>query len=227
MYKTMLIISICLYSLFSSSNAQYTEWWHSGGEPTFGYYIGAENTDADNAKEIIFLAELSGNHDRMTVIDGVTGSIEWTLDFAHIDNSIRLVDVNNDGRFEILFYGSVSTDSNRYYMYGYSGAGIKQDVEPQRNLYQEISLGQSHPNPLTSITTIDYSLTQKGKVVMKIYNSTGQLVRTLLDGEKEPGKYAVNWDSRDNNGVKVANGSYFYQLEINDQKQAKRMVLVK
>jgi FlgD Ig-like domain len=190
--------------------------------------VGCENTDADAAKEVVYLSSI---HDcSIVVIDGVTGTVEWTLNphFYIIKDDARLVDVDSDGRYEILFCGQpTSSDSSRWYLFGYIGVGIKKEGEPQGNLYQEISLGQSHPNPLTSITTIDYSLTQKAKVVMKIYNTTGQLIRTLFEGEKEPGKYNINWDSRDNKGVKVANGSYYYQLEINDQKQVKRMVLVK
>jgi flagellar hook assembly protein FlgD len=88
-------------------------------------------------------------------------------------------------------------------------------------------LGHNSPNPAASSTNIKYSLAHKGKVVMKIYNSAGKLIRTLLEGEKDPGTYTVNWDGRNDAGEKISNGSYFYQLEIDGKTQVKKMVLVK
>ncbi len=51
------------------------------------------------------------------------------------------------------------------------------------------------------------------RTTLKIYNILGQLVRTLVDEEKLPGRYEVVWDGKDDRGKEVTSGVYFYRLE--------------
>jgi len=220
-------------------NAQYVQKWGTTlGVDSIGYFIGSENTDADNNKDMVFVVNLNSNQYTIIVVDGLTGSVEWTL-LPYWDNILyspndlqnpnnpKLIDVNNDGRYEILFAGSSSPAAQlHWYLYGYNAGGIE-EASPPGITYQEIQLGQNSPNPAALSTNIKYSLAQKGKVVMKIYNSAGKLIRTLLEGEKDPGTYTVNWDGRNDAGERISNGSYFYQLEIDGKTQVKKMVLVK
>jgi hypothetical protein len=229
-----ILIGLCV--AVSLMDAQYVEKWHSPARVKD--YVGCENTDADNAKEVVFPVRFAYDQCAIMVIDGVSGVVEWTLSppwysiYGYSTSwdytlSPRLIDVNNDGRYEILFYGQpTQADSARWYLYGHAGGKIEEG-KPQGSVYQEIFLGQNYPNPATSMTTIDYSLSQKGKVEIKVYNAVGQLVRTLSEGEKEPGTYNIIWDGRDDNGTKLPAGSYFYQLEIDGNKETKKMVLVK
>lgn len=62
---------------------------------------------------------------------------------------------------------------------------------------------------------------------MKVYNILGQLVRTLVDEEKTPGKYEINWDGNDDSGKEVGSGIYFYQLRTRDYTDTKKMVLLR
>lgn len=180
-------------------NAQYVQKWGTTlGVDSIGYFVGSENTDADNNKDMVFVVNLNSNQYTIIVVDGLTGSVEWTLlpywdnilyspnDLQSPDNP-KLVDVNNDGRYEILFAGSpTSVTQLHWYLYGYNAGGIE-EASPPSITYQEIQLGQNSPNPAASSTNIKYSLAQKGKVIMKIYNSAGKLIRTLLEGENAPG----------------------------------------
>jgi hypothetical protein len=83
-----------------------------------------------------------------------------------------------------------------------------------------LELSQNFPNPLvlgdagTIVTTrIDYSLSAGGPVSMKIYSTTGALVRTLVDNESQSaGPQEVQFDGTDGNGGKVAAGTYYYVL---------------
>lgn len=228
-------ITPILLCLLTSAYAQYTEKWHSQGSLP-NRYIGCKNTDSDNNEEVVtFQYSFYNYENRICVIDGISGAAEWTLDppwfwiseGGSFGNEPRLVDVNNDGRHEILFYGKpTDSDSSRWYLYEYSGSRINEG-QKQPDVYQEVFLGQNVPNPTTSITTIKYSLTQKGKVELRIYNSIGRLVRTLSEGTKNAGAHTINWDSRDDDGTKLPSGSYFYQLEIDNQKKSKKLVIVK
>jgi flagellar hook assembly protein FlgD len=64
-------------------------------------------------------------------------------------------------------------------------------------------------------------------VQIKIYDLNGRLVKSLLDETKDAGNYSIIWDSKDNLGISVSAGSYFYQIQIGSYVQAKKMVLVK
>jgi len=88
-------------------------------------------------------------------------------------------------------------------------------------------LMQNYPNPNTGKTAIKYQLAQAGKVSLKIYNTLGQVVKTLVSQEQPAGLYNVTWDGRDNTGKAAANGVYFYRLESGSFKATKKMVILK
>jgi len=89
------------------------------------------------------------------------------------------------------------------------------------------NLSQNYPNPFNPITKIEYSVKQISKVNINIYNINGELIKELLSEEKNAGSYIIVWDGRDNKGILVASGTYFYQIKVDDFVQAKKMVLLK
>jgi len=91
---------------------------------------------------------------------------------------------------------------------------------------------QNYPNPFNPETWIPYQLGEDANVVIKIYSSSGQLVRTINIGLKIAGLYfdkekAVYWDGRDNSGEKVVSGIYFYTIETNKFTDTKKMVIMR
>jgi len=91
----------------------------------------------------------------------------------------------------------------------------------------EIDLSQNYPNPLNPITTISYALEIGNFVEILIYNIQGELVTTLVSDYKQPGRYDVTWDGKNNRGSKLPSGVYFYTLKIGDVTSSKKMVLLK
>ncbi len=89
------------------------------------------------------------------------------------------------------------------------------------------NLSQNYPNPFNPATTIEYSLTSRGMVSMKVYNILGRYVKTLVDAEAPAGSYTVQWDGTDNNGHAVATGIYFYLMRAGDFVECKKMLLLK
>jgi len=89
------------------------------------------------------------------------------------------------------------------------------------------ALDGNYPNPFNSTTKITYSVAQPGRVSVQIFNIRGQLVKTVVDSYKLPGKYAFEWNGTNQKGAAVASGSYFYRMTAGDYSQTRRMVLVK
>jgi hypothetical protein len=90
------------------------------------------------------------------------------------------------------------------------------------------SLAQNFPNPFNPVTTISYTIAERGHVSLKVYNVAGQLVRTLVDEVQTPeGVEPVRWRGLNNNGQAVSSGVYFYKLITKDFTQTRKMVLLK
>lgn len=91
----------------------------------------------------------------------------------------------------------------------------------------EYQLFQNAPNPLRSQTHISYQLAKPGNVSLKIYNTLGQLVNTLVDGQQQPGTYSASWNGKDENGYNVSSGIYIYKLNCEDWSGTKKMIILK
>ena len=89
------------------------------------------------------------------------------------------------------------------------------------------ALSQNHPNPFNPETTIRYALAEAGEVRLSLYNVSGQLIRTLVDGERAVGSYSVRWDGKDDAGRDVASGVYVGRMEVGGFRTVRKMVLVR
>jgi hypothetical protein len=84
-------------------------------------------------------------------------------------------------------------------------------------------LKQNYPNPFNPTTTIEYSIPNKAKVSLKVFDIQGREVVTLVNKNENAGKHTVNFDAS-----KFATGVYFYQLTTNDnQALVKKMMFIK
>jgi len=84
------------------------------------------------------------------------------------------------------------------------------------------------PNPFNPKTTIAFSLPEAAGVTLRVYDLSGRLVATLLDGAPHAqGRHEVVWDGRDAQGRTAAAGSYVARLEAGDRSATRRMMLVR
>ena len=91
---------------------------------------------------------------------------------------------------------------------------------------------QNFPNPFNPETWIPYQLETSADVTLQIYDTSGDLVRTLDLGFKGQGFYmtrarAAYWDGRNNLGEHVASGVYFYSLHTPDFSATRKMLILK
>jgi len=89
------------------------------------------------------------------------------------------------------------------------------------------ALQQNYPNPFNPSTTLSFSLAKSGQARLAVYNTKGQLIRTLVDSELPGGQHSVVWNGLDDAGRSVSSGVYLYKLEANSASQTRRMLLMK
>jgi len=88
---------------------------------------------------------------------------------------------------------------------------------------QTFSLKQNYPNPFNPSTSIKFDVAISGPVSIKIYNTLGQVVTTLVNNRVyTPGSYNIEW-----NATNISTGIYFYTLESTNVFISKKMVLLK
>jgi hypothetical protein len=113
--------------------------------------------------------------------------------------SYRLKQIDNDGKYE------------------YSKT-IEVDINPVK----KYELSQNYPNPFNPATTIRYSIPVSSQISLKVYDVLGNEAASLINENKEPGSYKVEFDASG-----LSSGIYFYKLEAGDFRQIKKSVLLK
>lgn len=95
------------------------------------------------------------------------------------------------------------------------------------NLLDGFDLQQNYPNPFNPETQISFTIPQALMVSLKIYNITGQEVRTLVNENRSAGTHTVRWDGSNNQGIKVGSGVYVYTIRAGKFLQSKKMTFMK
>jgi hypothetical protein len=88
-------------------------------------------------------------------------------------------------------------------------------------------LAQNDPNPVRESTTIRFTLSRPGDILLGVYDIAGRPVRTLESGSRAAGSHAVVWNGRDATGDRVPPGIYFYRLEGADFDVTRKLVVIR
>jgi hypothetical protein len=83
-------------------------------------------------------------------------------------------------------------------------------------------LNQNYPNPFNPSTEISFSVPKKGSVKIVIYDVLGNEIKTVLNDDREPGKYSITVDAS-----ALSSGVYFYRMISGDFTETRKMVLIK
>jgi hypothetical protein len=161
-------------------------------------------------------------------------SIEDWSSFRTSDNlgySIAAVDMNADGVDEfILGDPYYLDDSRRGAAYVYSGDTTTLAVDDiGAGLPDDIVLEQNYPNPFNTRTVIEFSVSgaPPATSTLKIYNSRGQLVKTLLEMPLIAGRYHYVWDGTNALGEEVSSGVYFITLDTGHVQESRKALLIR
>jgi hypothetical protein len=96
--------------------------------------------------------------------------------------------------------------------------GVKADP----GVVQDFTLSQNYPNPFNPATMIRYGIPYRSRVRLAVFNTLGQQVAVLQDGEQDAGRHEVKFD-----GSVLASGVYFYRLQAGSFTQAKKLLLLR
>ena len=139
-------------------------------------------------------------------------------------------DLDGDGMNEIVLTNLYASAEGQPILVVLESTGMEPtgtEDEPFE-LPDQFVLHQNYPNPFNPSTTIGYEIREAAPVTIRVFDSLGRVVTTLVNGTvQQPGTYRVQWDGRTASGAQPASGVYFYSLETPDFRQVKQMVLIK
>lgn len=143
-------------------------------------------------------------------------SHEWTVPVA----------VTDSARVRVTFAdvaGNSAAATNERWFSIVEPTGVDGPGAPAR-----FALAGVHPNPFNPSATIVFTLPGAAAATLRVYDLSGRLVRTLLDGApRGPGSHEAVWDGRDDRGRTLPAGTYVARLEAGGRTAARRMMLVK
>jgi hypothetical protein len=99
---------------------------------------------------------------------------------------------------------------------------IEQELEVNQVLPQEYTLSQNYPNPFNPSTQIHYALPEVTHITLEVFNSVGQKVMELVNGQKLAGLHTATFEASG-----LSSGVYLYKLTTPSFTQTKKMLLIK
>jgi hypothetical protein len=110
---------------------------------------------------------------------------------------------------------------------GYYSFTVTAVSENGQLIPDHVFMNQNRPNPFARFTRIEYGVPSGMHVNIAVYNTVGQLVKTLVDGTKAPGYYSISWRGTDNIGRKLAEGVYFMRMTTDELIDTKKVIYIK
>lgn len=120
--------------------------------------------------------------------------------------------------------GKMSSPTNTTYIGFWSvyQQDVLTAVEGEEELPLQYKLEQNYPNPFNPSTLIKFAVPERSKVLIKIYNITGEEIETLVNEEKDRGWYEIKF-----NKAGLSSGIYIYRMQAGSYVSTKKMMLVK
>jgi lipopolysaccharide export LptBFGC system permease protein LptF len=212
---------------------------NTGAENWLYWYDGPDST-FDNAFELVYdfhqniytvgYSKGSGTDYDVTVINHDTAGVEqWVYRYDgsdHLADQGSAIVYGDDGN--IYAAGITVDDVNSNDIVVISLKGSTGITECSALVNPNVTLLQSMPDPFFKKygTVITYSIVHPSHIKLRIYNSIGQYIKTLVDGLVASGTHSVAWRGDDDYGKQLSNGIYFCTLELNEEKHTTKIIMV-
>mgnify|MGYP005847878587 CR=1 FL=1 len=152
--------------------------------------------------------------------DGIFYSDPNLINWQVLESSNNLPVAFSDMR--TMFIQSIENELYLGTNEGIYKTSILTTVQDDKDIINNFYLSQNYPNPFNPTTTINYSVPKTSNVSLIVYDVIGREIKTLVNGEKLPGNYSVQFD-----GSELPSGVYFYTLKASSYVDSKKMVLIK
>ncbi|MFC1555268.1 FlgD immunoglobulin-like domain containing protein [candidate division KSB1 bacterium] len=170
------------------------------------------------------------NENVIRIINLVSGAqiAEFRDASNYFDSDPIIADIDKDNQIEIVFKAHTPLNESFQEMYS-TGLSVGVTESASSQIPETFKLSQNYPNPFNPITKIPFSLHKPGSVKLTIFNTQGSIIKNLVVGAQYgAGEHAIVWDGRNEFGVHVASGTYFYTMQIDGQEFiSKKMVMIK
>jgi DNA-binding beta-propeller fold protein YncE len=147
------------------------------------------------------------------------------MDYCFVPSPEVEVGIGNGPRgiaFSVTGDTAYACSFNASKVWRYIKTEVSVEGETDVNSPEKYTLSQNYPNPFNPSTTIPFSIAKKGNVELKVYNSLGQEVKTLVNRTMTPGNYNILFNAKG-----LASGMYHYRLSVNGMVLRKQMILIK
>ncbi len=180
---------------------------------------------------------LMGNPIQITWASNKVDSVKIQLSLADVGNWITIEEATeSDGVYDWIVQAPFTSwecrikisDVSDSTVYDKSDTTFVIDTFPSvedstnSNVPVEFALLQNYPNPFNPVTSIQYIVGSLQFVTLKVYDVLGNEIATLVNEEKQPGIYEVDFDA-----TNLASGIYYYQIRDGSFTETKKMVLIK
>lgn len=237
------------------SEIAFSDVWMSGPSYTEGTIGNRGSSFHATSNYVISLTIVEGYEgiwSRQTEGSKVATDVTGTLGL-YVDDRNNQYEINRDEGWTKVRIKLLTEAENRSWtvnayvknLYGINSALYKEHIEvvvdetvdgiDEDSYLFEISIGismqfnlqQNHPNPFNSSTEICYTLPHFTDVDLSIFNTLGQHIVTLVKERQPSGQWSVSWNGRDEEGMELSSGFYYYRLKAGDFTIIKQMLLLR
>lgn len=139
---------------------------------------------------------------------------------------------SNPGIYEVSLIATNTLGSHTLIKSCYIEVDEAVYVDNGSNVTKEFTLFQNYPNPFNPITSIQYALSSRQFVTLKVYDILGSEVATLVNDEIPAGSYEVEFSAKGGsalggNAYGLTSGIYYYKLTAGNFTQTRKMILLK
>ena len=170
---------------------------NSGLNATLRFYYDESELNGIPENELVFFKSLDGTNNSWFSMGGIVNAAENYVEVSGLSD---------------------------FSYWTLAGKNTPLPVEENKNLDfpEQFALMQNFPNPFNPSTKIKYEVPFRSKTVIKVYDIIGNELVTLVNEQKDAGKYQIEFD-----GSQLSSGVYFYQISGEKFLQTKSMILIK
>lgn len=161
-------------------------------------------------------------HHKYMIIDGEKPSDEksWVLTGSY--NITNSAEYYNNENLVFIRNADIANQYLQEFVKRFSECGGIFTSVDNCSMPEGFQLSQNYPNPFNPETRINYTVSKRGPVELKIYDALGREVETLLNENKAPGNYSAEWRP-----INKASGVYYYILKSDKNMNVRKMIYVR